>query len=129
MKENDNLNLTPEQIKDMPAVPWVAHNALQEQYAHERKWHIIKDIIKDAIILAIVAAFLIFISSFDMEVYEVSADDNSNANYVGGAVSGDINNGGTSTSSENESEEPVESQGETDMGQGVFDSWQEENSR
>ena len=107
MKENDNLNLTPEQIKDMPAVPWVAHNALQEQYAHERKWHIIKDIIKDAIILAVVIAFLCFFGQYEVENCSLSADGSSNANYVGGNFEGDINNGGKSDSEEIKTQKSV----------------------
>ncbi len=127
MKDNEN-KLTPEQMKNMPAVPWVAYDALQEQCAKERKWHIIKDIIKDVIILGIVIAFLCFLGQYEIENCSLSADGNSNANYVGGNFEGDINNGGTSDSTENETQKSVAEKGEDYQDKENAIECQEENS-
>lgn len=47
---------------------------------------------------------------YDYAEYEVTADDGSNANYIGGDMDGDINNGGTDKSTDPDEENRSERQ-------------------
>ena len=54
---------------------------------------------------------------YDYAEYEVTADDGSNANYIGGDMDGDINNGGTDKSTNPDEENRSERQENTGAGE------------
>ena len=70
---------------------------------NKRLW--IENLVKDCIIFALVCLFLWILYGVDYESYEVSADGESVAAYVGDDMKGDINYGGTNKSEENNAQE------------------------
>lgn len=81
-------------------IPYIAFESVQARNERHFKRLWITIIILAIMLFASNALWIWFIYGTDYETYEITADDNSNANYIGGDMDGDINNGG-----ENKSEE------------------------
>ena len=89
---------------DFVNVPFIVHEAEMsraDRYIREL-W--IALIIAILLITVSNIAWLIYISQYDFESYEVEADNDGIANYIGN--DGDIYNGGESVSKKEEAEKP-----------------------
>ena len=90
-------------LRDMPPVPFAAHEAeVARQERHiKRMW--IALIVAVALVFASNALWLWAWMQYDYESYEITADGDSNANYIG--QDGNIYNGGFNQSEEESAEE------------------------
>lgn len=84
-------------------VPYVAHEATVARQERQIKRMWIALIVAVALIFASNAIWLYAWMQYDYESYEITADGDSNANYIG--QDGNIYNGGFSQSEEESSEE------------------------
>lgn len=84
--------------KKMPeTIPYVVHEAaIDRETRHTRKW-MIAFFVAIAMLFASNTIWLYAWMQYDYESYEVTADGNSNANYIGN--DGDIHNYGSENSS------------------------------
>lgn len=89
---------------DFVNVPFIVHEAEMSRADRyiRRLW--IALIIAILLIAVSNIAWLIYISQYDFESYEVEADNDGIANYIGN--DGDIYNGGESVSKKEEAEKP-----------------------
>ena len=85
--------------KDIPYIVFEGEMARSERHI-KRLW--ITIIVLIFAIIGICTGFLVYLSQFDYESYEVSTEGGGNANYIGN--DGDINNGTGYSSSQTEKE-------------------------
>ena len=102
---NDEKELeTKEQYNDQPDVPFVIYEAEMARAERHIKRLWISLIVAIGTIVLVTAGFLYYLSLFDYESYEVVAEGNGHANYIG--QDGDIyNNGGESLGPQESAEE------------------------
>lgn len=91
------------ELKDMPPIPFAAHEAEVSRQERQIKRQWIALIVAIAIIFASNAIWLYAWMQYDYESYEITADGDSNANYIG--QDGNIYNGGYNQSEEESAEE------------------------
>lgn len=80
------------ELKDMPPIPFAAHEAEVSRQERQIKRMWIALIVAVALIFASNAIWLWAWTQYDYESYEITADGDSNANYIG--EDGNIYNGG-----------------------------------
>ena len=90
--------------KEDMAVPYIVHEAEMARAERNVRRLWIALIITIILIVFTNAGWLVYISQYDFESYEVEADNDGIANYIGN--DGDIYNGGESVSKKEEAEKP-----------------------
>jgi hypothetical protein len=90
------------ELKDMPSVPFAAHEAEVSRQERQIKRMWIALIVAVALIFASNAIWLYAWMQYDYESYEITADGDSNANYIG--QDGNIYNGGYNQGEEESAE-------------------------
>ena len=90
-------------LNDMPPVPFAAHESAVARQERQIKRMWIALIVAVALIFASNAIWLYTWMQYDYESYEITAEGDSNANYIG--QDGNIYNGGFNQSEEESAEE------------------------
>lgn len=80
------------------SIPFIAFESVQARNERQMKRLWITVILLIISLVGSNLAWLYFYTQYDYAEYEVTADDGANANYIGGDMEGDINNGGTDKS-------------------------------
>lgn len=93
------MNESNENIKD---VPYLVHEGIMVRMERQIKRLWIALIVAIASLLIAILAFLWYLNLYDFESYEVSADGDGHANYIG--QDGDIYNGTCESTQESEEE-------------------------
>ena len=84
--------------KTVTSIPYVVFESCQARNERHIKRLTIIIVFLIALLFISNAIWIWYEASFDYADYEVSADDNSNANFIGGDMEGDINKGGKNKS-------------------------------
>ena len=90
-------------FKDMPPVPFAAHESAVARQERQIKRMWIALIVAVTLIFASNAIWLYAWMQYDYESYEITADGDSNANYIG--QDGNIYNGGVNQGEKESAEE------------------------
>lgn len=113
--DSQERNQAVEPKVEVSTIPYVVFESCQARNERHIKRLMVIIVILISLLFISNALWLWYESSYDYVDYEVSADDSSNANFIGGNMEGDINNGSENKSTDEN--ETLWSEGEENTSQ------------
>lgn len=96
--DSEKRNQTVDEKAEVSTIPYVVFESCQARNERHIKRLMIIIVILIGLLFISNVLWLWYESSYDYADYEVTADNSSNANFIGSDMEGDINNGGKNKS-------------------------------